>query len=117
MLRILDGLNIVARAAIAPADNQILVSSVDALKLNALAVGDHIYISVSDGRGTEVFKYTHAAPIVAPPGTVNIPVDRAQAGTTRRAWPIKSCLHTACCTEAVLREFIKQVIEQDIGVC
>ena len=117
MLRILDGLNIVARAAIAPADNQILVSSVDALKLNALAVGDHIYLSVSDGRGTEVFKYTHAAPIVAPPGTVNIPVDRAQAGTTRRAWSIKSCLHTACCIEAVLREFITQVIEQDIGVC
>lgn len=117
MLRILDGLNLVARAAIAPADNQILVSSGDALKLNAMAVGDHTYFSITDGRGTEVFKYTHAAALVTPPGTINIPVDRGQAGTVRRAWPIKSCLHTACCTEAVLREFVMQVIEQDIGVC
>lgn len=111
MLRILDGLNLVARAAIAPADNQILVSSGDALKLNAMAVGDHTYFSITDGRGTEVFKYTHVAALVTPPGTINIPVDRAQAGTVRRAWPIKSCLAPSL-AEAVLREFICQTAQE-----
>lgn len=113
MLTILDGVNLVAHAAIAPADNQVLVSSGDALKLNALAVGDHTYFAVRDGRGVEVFKYTHAAAIVAPPGTINVPVDRAQAGTVRRAWPVKSCLAPSL-AQAVLREFICQTMQECI---
>jgi len=111
VLRLLDGINLVAQAAVAPADNDILVSSTDALKLNTMAIGDHTYFTVSDGRGIEVVKYTHAAAIVAPPGTIRIPVDRAQAGTVRRAWPIKACF-TPSLAEAVLREFICQTVQE-----
>jgi hypothetical protein len=112
VLKLLDGLTLVAKAPIAPADNQVLISSVDAVKLNAMAVGDHTYLTIKDGRGSEIVKYTHAAPIVVTPGTVNIPVDRAQCGTTRRAWPINACLQPAISGAAcVLEEFILQVME------
>ena len=111
MLKLLDGLTISAKALIAPADNQVLIASGDALKLNAMAVGDHTYLAITDGRGMELFKYTHAAAIVAPPGTVNIPVDRAQCGTVRRAWPIKACLQPSL-AECVLREFICQTQQE-----
>ncbi len=111
MLRILDGLSISLSAALAPADNQVLVSSSDALKLNTLGIGDHIYLGLYDGRGMELVKYTHVAALTTPPGTVYIPVDRAQGGTVRRAWAIKSCLRTAL-AEVVLREFICQTAQE-----
>jgi len=111
VLKILDGLNIQLRAAVAPADDQLLIGSTDALKLNTMGVGDHTYFAITDGRGTEVFKYTHNAPIVTNPGTTYILVDRAQAGTVRRAWPNKACFYPSL-AEAVLREFICQTIQE-----
>jgi hypothetical protein len=111
VLRLLDGLTINIKAALAPADDQVLISSTDALKLNAMAVGDHTYFALSDGRGTEVVKYTHNAAIVTPPGTVNIPVDRAQCASVRRAWPIKACMYPSL-AECVLREFICQTTKE-----
>lgn len=111
MLKLFDGLSFVLRAAVAPADGQVLISSTDALKLNSMGLGDHTYLSVSDGRGSEVFKYTHNAAIVTGPGTTLITVDRAQMGTVRRAWPAKACLVPSL-AEGVLKEFICQTVQE-----
>ena len=111
MLRIIDGLSVQLKALLAPADNQALISSSDALRLNELAVGDHIYLALHDGRGSELVKYTHAAVLATPPGTIYIPIDRAQGGTVRRAWPVKVCMSTSL-AEVVLREFICQTAQE-----
>lgn len=111
MLRIFEDLSITVRAAVAPGDDQILISSSDALKLNQMAVGDHIYLTFNDARAYEVVRYNHTGAVSTPPGTVHITVDRAQHGTTRRAWPIKSCIHTSR-SELAQREFICQTIQE-----
>lgn len=112
MLRILDGLQFTAMAQIAPGDNDVLLNAADALKLNAMAVGDHTYFAVRDGRGVEVLRYNHTSTVVAHPGTVRIPVDRAQCDTVRRGWSVKSCLYPSL-AECVLRELICE----QIGSC
>jgi hypothetical protein len=109
MLRILDGVVLILSAGIIPADNALPISSVDAAKLNTLAVGDTVYLTLRDGTRIEQTMYTHVTPLAITAGTISIPVLRAQVGTTARSWPIKSCVKTEI-TEGVLNKMICQKI-------
>ena len=111
MLKLIDNLTLVLSAGATPMDNTIKVSSVDAAKLNALAVGSHTYLTFADGSRMETVKYTHTAPLAIVPGTMSIPVERGQLGTTAKSWPIKSCLK-AVLTVAVVEAMICQKITE-----
>jgi hypothetical protein len=109
MLRLLDGVTLTLQQNLTPAATTIKVSAADALKLNKMTVGDIAYLTFMDGRGIETVKYTHSGVITAAPGTVNVPVDRAQLGTTAKAWPKNACLRVHL-TEPVLTQFIAEAM-------
>lgn len=109
MLNLLDGVILTLQQNLSPGDTSIKVSTADALKLNRMAVGDATYLTISDQRGIETMKYTHAGVIAASPGTVVVPVERAQFGTTARTWPKNSCLSVRL-TQNVLDLFVAQSI-------
>jgi hypothetical protein len=86
-------------------DNVLKISHTDGMFLTQwMAIGDHTYLILQDGRGWEVVKYTHSSPL-SPIGGVDIlPIDRAQHGTVRRSWPVGQCL-VGDRNEGTLREF------------
>jgi hypothetical protein len=69
MLNMIDNLNMRLAKPIRASDTTITFVHPDVLQLNALEVGQHIYLTLRQGATYEIVKYTHTAPI-----TGNVPV-------------------------------------------
>ena len=104
MLRILPFM-LSLSAPMPSTDNVAKVPYTAAAGLNQnLAVGDHIYLTLQDGRGWETVRYTHTAALTSVSGIATLAVDRAMFDTARRSWPPGQCLLTDR-SEGTLREF------------
>lgn len=80
---------------IKPADTVLTLQPMRGLleKLNALPIGDHIYIHLRVGATVEVVKYTHVAELPKQQKIV-LPVERGQHGTVISSFPYGSCVGT-----------------------
>lgn len=107
MLKILDHFSARLPKAMLPNDTTLSLHAKDAQKLNALAIGDHTYLTVSHYDRVEEVKYSHSAPITATTGVVAVTVIRGVNGTGLRTLPVSSCV-VADTSSYVLREFFCQ---------
>lgn len=104
MLRILPFMFSLS-AVLQSTDNVVRVPHTAAAMLNQnLAVGDHVYLTLQDGRGWETVKYTHSAWVTPVNGVATLALDRAAFGTARRSWPVGQCMSIDR-SEGTLREF------------
>lgn len=109
MLRILP-FQFSLSAVMLSTDNVVRIPHTAAAMLNQnLTVGDHIYLTLQDGRGWETVKYTHTAWVTPVNGVATLAVDRAMFNTARRSWPVGQCLSIDR-SEGTLREFDMQTV-------
>lgn len=80
-------------------------------KLNKMREGDYAYLIISACHMTEVVKYTHIEKLQRT-GTLTLHVERGQHGTTITSFPASSCVRTEI-TGSILRELVKQMIEEE----
>lgn len=91
MLNFIDNLNMRLAKPVRSSDTTVTIVHPDALQLNSMAVGDHIYLTFRQGGTYEIMKYTHTAPI-----TGNVPVaiavSRDSNGTGAKNFATGMCI-------------------------
>ena len=102
-----DCLNLVLAKNAQTADNFIWLSGAEAYKLNAIGVGNHIHLTLSDNRGCETVRYDHTADWANTSALKQIPVIRNVSGTGSRNFAVHSCV-TADWSVAQITELITQ---------
>ena len=102
-----DCLNLVLAKNAQTGDNFIWLSGAEAYKLNAIGVGNHIHLTLSDNRGCETVRYDHTADWANTSALKQIPVIRNVSGTGSRNFAVHSCV-TADWSVAQITELITQ---------
>ena len=102
-----DGLNLVLAKNAQTGDNFIWLSGAEAYKLNAIGVGNHIHLTLSDNRGCETVRYDHTADWANTSALKQVPVIRNVSGTGSRNFAVHSCV-TADWSVAQITELITQ---------
>lgn len=102
-----DCLNLVLAKNAQTGDNFIWLSGAEAYKLNAIGVGNHIHLTLSDNRGCETVRYDHNADWANTSALKQIPVIRNVSGTGSRNFAVHSCV-TADWSVAQITELITQ---------
>lgn len=95
MLNWIESLLVKATKPIKPADDVITVSRKDAVQLNKVGIGNHIFLTLElygAPLSYEIVRYDHAADIVATGcPEVTMLITRDVNGTGRRAFPVGTC--------------------------
>lgn len=102
MLKNLDGLQFKLFTPLKSTDARIKLPASAAKRLNTLAIGDHIYLTLVIHNRREVVKYTHTETL-----SLNLPtiaVQRGQHDTDITSFPINTCVY-APLTMAILEEW------------
>lgn len=102
-----DCLNLALAKNAQTGDNFIWLSGAEAYKLNAIGVGNHIHLTLSDNRGCETVRYDHNADWANTSALKQIPVIRNVSGTGSRNFAVHSCV-TADWSVAQITELITQ---------
>lgn len=113
MLNWLSGLAVTTVSAVKPADDSIEISAADATRLNRMAAGDHVYLTlrVCGQTSSEEVKYTHT-PRSPNCNNVTIPVTRNISGEGRKAFP-KGTVATAEPSVTQLSELIRSIVKEN----
>jgi hypothetical protein len=109
VLNFIDNLSIKLTKGVRSSDATLTVSPIDAVKLNAMPVGSHIYLTLEQGSLSEVVKYTHLANHTASSGAVVLAVQRDVNGTGAKNFAVPICAR-AVWSKLQLKEFICQTI-------
>jgi hypothetical protein len=91
MLNMIDNLNMRLAKSVRSSDTTVTIVPQDALQLNQLAVGEHIYLTFRQGGTYEIMKYTHTAPITGN-APVAIAVQRDSNGTGAKNFATGMCI-------------------------
>ena len=106
-LTYVDNLSLKLLRGVRASDVSITVSSMDAVKLNVLPIGDHIYLNLVQGGISEVVKYTHNALQTAVGGQAVLPVTRDVNSTGAKNFAVPVCARAEW-TRLQMLEFIRQ---------
>lgn len=92
-VRALDGYSVNLAKSLRPGDAALALRRGDAIKLNAIGVGNHIYLTVTTQGRTEFVRYDHTHNWDATdPSIIEIPVTRDVAGIGPRGFPYGACV-------------------------
>lgn len=91
MLNMIDNLNMRLAKSIRSSDNTITFVGGDALQLNSLALGEHIYLTLRQGGTYEIVKYTHNA-VITGSAPVTVSVERDSNSTGRKNFATGMCV-------------------------
>jgi hypothetical protein len=109
-LNMLDGIQLSITKPVNASDASIMVAATDAVKLNRMAIGSWIYLTIRQGGIFEVVKYAHQAEIIPNSAIGNIiAVARDQSGGGRKNFAAPVCA-VADWSVPQLKEFICQTM-------
>ena len=92
-VRALDGYSVNLAKSMKPGDADMALRRGDAIRLNAIGVGNHVYLTVSTAGRTEIVRYDHTHDWdVTDPSIVMLPVQRDVAGIGPRGFPYGACV-------------------------
>lgn len=92
-VRALDGYTVNLAKNMKPGDADMALRRGDAIKLNAIGVGNHVYLTVTTVGRTEIVRYDHVHDWDATdPSIVMLPVQRDVAGIGPRGFPYGACV-------------------------
>ena len=93
MVRVLDGYRATLRYRAMASDGYLTITRAEAIKLNAVGVGNHVYLSVRDRVNYELVRYDHVADWDASdPATIQLPVLRNAAGLGAKNFSVGACI-------------------------
>lgn len=93
MLAALDGFRSSLRKRLIVSDTTITIPRADAIKLNAVGVGNHTYLTIKDRTRSEIVRYDHTADWdAADPAEVAVPVTRNANGLGIKNFAYGSCV-------------------------
>ena len=112
MLKPLDNIRLMTATSVKASDDTLKIYPSYVTTLNAMAIGDHTYLTLRQGSIYEVVKYTHAAPIVVSNDQGIIAVVRNQNGDGR-----KNFAGPVCITFEWNKQALDDYICQRLGAC
>lgn len=93
MVTMLDGFRAHLKAKLNASDSYITLTRSDAMKLNAVGLDNHVYLTVRDRVNSEIVKYTHADNwTTADESVVQVPVERNVRGLGAKNFPYGTCV-------------------------
>ncbi len=98
------------RAPIGASDTQLQLATDTGALFDPIAAGDYVFITVNDLTTAEIMKYTSSGPVV----NDTIIVERAQDGTTAKAFPAGSCVAIGWNVQQVV-DLINQILLPLVG--
>lgn len=92
-LAILNGFRTSLRLRLIVSDSAISIPRADAIKLNALGIGNYTYLTIKDRTRSEVVRYDHAADWdSSDPAVVQVPVTRDADGMGPKNFAYGACV-------------------------
>lgn len=92
-VRALDGYSVNLAKSMKPGDADMALRRGDAIRLNAIGVGNHVYLTVTTAGRTEIVRYDHTHDWDGTdPSIVMLPVQRDVAGIGPRDFPYGACV-------------------------
>lgn len=110
MLNMVDNLQLTLLKNLRSGDSNMTVHSSDAVKLNAVGIGNHIYLTIKYGETYEIVKYNHNEDITAVSRPVHVPIIRDALAKGAKSFPRQTCVRADWNT-LQLAEFICQTFE------
>lgn len=108
-VRSLDNFQVNIARGLRQGDNEIALRRGDAILLNAVGVGNHIYLTLRDRVKSEVVRYDHVEDWdTTDPSVVMVPVTRNVSGTGARSFAFGTCL-TGEVTSFYLRDLVAEM--------
>lgn len=109
MLNFVSGLAAVLVKPLRSTDTVLTVLTPQAVMLNKVGLGNHVYLELSYNGNTEVVRYDHTATIPSNPQRTDIAVTRDVEGTGIFNFPIRTCAKVGV-NKSTLVELIQQAL-------
>lgn len=93
MVIVLDGYRATLRFKARATDGYLTITRAEAMRLNAVGIGNHVYLSVRDRVNYELVRYDHVSDWDASdPQTIQLPVTRNAAGLGAKNFAVGACI-------------------------
>lgn len=109
MLTFLDCFSFELKCPLQPSGDMLCVSEKAVERLNTMAIGDHVYITLRYLHRYEIVRYDHSKPLKG----AQIPVTRGMNGNTVMNFPRGSCVAIEW-TKQTMDEYIAQGANHDV---
>ena len=108
-VRSLDGYRTSLARVLRATDTAITLRRQDAIQLNTIGLGNHVYLTIQDRMKTEVVRYDHVSDWDASdPSTIDVPVTRDVAGLGLRSFAFGTCVDSQV-TSFYVRDLVAEL--------